>query len=88
MFVLSSGDLTQFIGQEHLLGPRKVLGELIRQGAAFSALLAGPPGTGKTTLAKIAAQAARATFVRLNAVTSSVAELREHLREATSRLGC
>ncbi len=79
--------LDEFIGQEHLLARGKVLGELIRQGQAFSALFAGPPGTGKTTLARIVSTAARAEFIRVNAVMSSVGELREHLREAGSRLG-
>jgi putative ATPase len=79
--------LEEFAGQQHLLGPGKVLGELIRRGSAFSALFAGPPGTGKTTLARIVSTAASATFVRINAVMSSVGELREQLREAGSRLG-
>ncbi|MBI3892099.1 MAG: replication-associated recombination protein A [Candidatus Wallbacteria bacterium] len=79
--------LEEFVGQQHLLARGKVLGELIRRGQAFSALFAGPPGTGKTTLARIVSAAAAAEFIRINAVMSSVGELREHLREAGLRLG-
>ncbi len=69
--------LEEFAGQQHLLAPGKLLRRAIDSGHICSLILYGPPGTGKTTLAEIIAHKTKARFVRLNAVDSSVAELRK-----------
>jgi len=71
-----------FAGQEHLLAPGKPLHAAIQSGELTSMILWGPPGTGKTTLAKILAQAAKADLFTLSAVSSGVAEVREVLQKA------
>lgn len=80
-------DLEGFLGQAHLLDEGRVLGGLVRSGRPFSAIFAGPPGVGKTTLARICARRAAARFVPLNAVVHKVADLRRELEEARRRLG-
>lgn len=77
--------LDEWVGQEHLLGAGAILPRLLRQGTFGSMLLWGPPGSGKTTLAEIVARMLGGRFVRLNAVLSNVAELREVLRRARHR---
>jgi len=78
-------ELAEWVGQEHLLGPGAILPRLLKQGRFGSLLLWGPPGCGKTTLAELIARAVGGRFVRLNAVLSNVAELREVLRRARAR---
>ncbi len=75
-------DLDAYVGQEQLVGPGRVLRKAIDAGQIPSMILWGPPGTGKTTLAAIAARRARARFVALSAVSSGVAELRRVIDEA------
>ena len=78
--------LGEFVGQQHLLGEGKLL-SCVAEGAALpSLILWGPPGTGKTTLARILAEAAGARFAPLSAVQAGVAQLREILSEASQRL--
>ena len=74
--------LDAFRGQEHLIGPGKPLRRAIEQDELRSVILAGPPGTGKTTLAKIIAERTKAQFRDINAVLSGVKELREICAEA------
>ena len=69
-------DLAEFVGQQHIVGEGRVLRKAIDAGQLPSMILWGPPGTGKTTLAAIAAKAAQARFVHLSAVSSGVADLR------------
>ena len=71
--------LEEFVGQQHFLGPGKLLRRLIDAKRLGSILLYGPPGTGKTTLAHLLAKESRGAFKQLSAVTSGVKELREVL---------
>jgi len=67
--------LDDFIGQAHLVGPEKPIRKAIEQGHMFSFLLWGPPGSGKTTLAKIYAESLGATFFELSAVSAKKADV-------------
>ncbi|MDE6792705.1 MAG: replication-associated recombination protein A [Muribaculaceae bacterium] len=69
--------LDDYIGQEHLVGKTGVIRQMIESGRINSFILWGPPGVGKTTLAKIIAEAVNSTFFTLSAVTSGVKEVRE-----------
>ena len=72
--------LDDYIGQEHLVGPNGVVRRMIESGRINSFILWGPPGVGKTTLAKIIANASESPFYTLSAVTSGVKEVREVLQ--------
>lgn len=78
--------LDEFLGQEHFLGEGMLLRRLLRADRIGSVIFFGPPGTGKTTLARLLAQESRCRFVPLNAVTSGVKEVRQVLDEARDRL--
>jgi putative ATPase len=78
--------LDGFLGQEHLLGPGKALGDLIRRGEIGSWIFWGPPGSGKTTLARIIANYADRHFEPFSAVTEGVPRVREIIKEAEERL--
>ena len=75
-------DLSELVGQQHIVGEGRVLRKAIDAGQLPSMILWGPPGTGKTTLAAIAAKAAKARFVAVSAVSSGVADLRKAIEEA------
>ncbi len=75
--------LAEFVGQEEIVGEGTALRAAIESDLLRSVILAGPPGTGKTTLAKIIAETTDATFVQLNAVTSGVKDLKAVCEEAT-----
>ena len=77
--------LDEFTGQKHLLGKNKILTHLISQKHIPSLLLWGPPGSGKTTLAKILAQSTDAYFVFFSAVLSGVKEVRQIVEQARQR---
>ncbi|MEB2287006.1 MAG: AAA family ATPase [Anaerolineae bacterium] len=79
--------LEEFVGQDHIIGPGRLLRRAIEADQLTSIILWGPPGTGKTTLANIIANRTRRHFSRLNAVTSGVKELRELIAAAQERLG-
>ncbi|HCA79977.1 MAG TPA: AAA family ATPase [Bacteroidetes bacterium] len=78
--------LDEFIGQEHLLGEGKPLRVMIVKGELFSMILWGPPGVGKTTLARLIAHHIKAEFYQLNAVSSGVKEVREILAKGERSL--
>jgi putative ATPase len=78
--------LDEFLGQSHLLAPGKPLRELIEKDRLGSVIFWGPPGSGKTTLARIIARRTRASFVQFSAVTEGVARVREIIRQAETRL--
>src|ERR1700741_5066648 len=71
-----------FVGQEELLGPGRPLREAIERDLLQSLILWGPPGTGKTTLARIMAETTRARFVSFSAVLAGIKEIREVMAEA------
>lgn len=77
--------LDEFIGQSHLVGEGRLLRRAILADRLTSSIFYGPPGCGKTTLAAIIAQATRSDFVKLNAVTSGVADVRDVLKAARDR---
>jgi putative ATPase len=77
--------LEEFLGQEHLLGSGKALGELIRRGDIGSCIFWGPPGSGKTTLARIIARYTARHFEPFSAVTEGVARVREIIKGAEDR---
>jgi putative ATPase len=84
---LRAETLEQFVGQEHLVGEGKVLRRAIASDQLFSIILWGPPGSGKTTLARIIARATSAHFEQVSAVSASVTDLRRIIKEAQDRLG-
>ena len=74
--------LGEFVGQRHLLGPGKVLTRLIESDHLSSMIFWGPPGVGKTTLARIIARSTKATFIDFSAVTSGIREIRAVMQKA------
>jgi putative ATPase len=74
--------LQEVIGQRHLIGDGKPLQQMITSGNLYSMILWGPPGTGKTTLAKILSASVGSAFFSLSAISSGVKELREVIDEA------
>ena len=79
--------LDQLVGHESVVGPGTLLRKAIEADRLSSIILWGPPGAGKTSLARIIAGTTEATFVQLSAVTSGVADLRAAIKEAKDRLG-
>lgn len=77
--------LVEFIGQEHLVGPNGPLRRFVEQGQLPSMIFWGPPGVGKTTLARILASCTNAMFHQLSAVDTGVKEVRELLEKAAKR---
>ncbi len=78
--------LTDFVGQAHILAQGKPLRRLIEQGKLTSLIFWGPPGTGKTTLARLIASHWQADFVPLSAVTAGIADLRKIIERAQGNL--
>ncbi len=79
--------LDDIVGQEHLLGPGRPLRTLVEGDRLSSALFWGPPGTGKTTLARAVAAHTEKVFVQLSAVSATVKDVRETIATAKQRLG-
>ncbi|MGD8321236.1 MAG: replication-associated recombination protein A [Gemmatimonadota bacterium] len=78
--------LAEFRGQEHLLAPGKAVRAMLDNGQPASMILWGPPGSGKTTLARIIARETEVAFVAFSAVTDGIARVREIVKEAAERL--
>ncbi len=79
--------LEDFVGQEDIVAPDKLLYRAIKADKLTSLIFFGPPGTGKTTLAKIVANTTKSYFEQLNAVTSGVGDIRRVVEEAKNRKG-
>ena len=76
--------LDQFVGQEHIVGKDKLLYRTIKADRLSSIILWGPPGCGKTSLAKVISETTKYQFKKLNAVTSGVAEIKNAVTEASN----
>ena len=74
--------LHEYIGQEHLLGKGRILRRLIESDQISSMIFWGPPGVGKTTLARIIANKTKAAFIDFSAVTSGIKEIRTVMQQA------
>ena len=74
--------LEEYVGQTHLLGPGKVLRRLIESDRISSMIFWGPPGVGKTTLARVIANCTQASFIDFSAVTSGIKEIRSVMQQA------
>jgi len=79
--------MDEFVGQEHILGPGRLLRRAVEADRIQSIILYGPPGTGKTSLARVIANTTRSEFTQVNAVTSGIKELREVIEAARQTLG-
>ncbi len=79
--------LEEFFGQEHIVAEGKLLQRMIKADRLSSMIFFGPPGSGKTTLARIIANTTEASFEQINAVTSGVADIRKVVEEAKDSLG-
>ena len=79
---LRPATLDEYVGQTHLLGPGKVLRRLIETDQVSSMIFWGPPGVGKTTLARIIANCTKASFIDFSAVTSGIKEIRQVMLKA------
>ncbi|WP_026988655.1 replication-associated recombination protein A [Fodinicurvata fenggangensis] len=79
--------LEDVVGQEHLLSPEAPIGRMVQQGRLASMILWGPPGCGKTTIARLIAEASDLAFEPLSAVFSGVADLRKVFERAKERRG-
>ncbi len=78
--------LTEVVGQRHLLAPGKPLYDAIQHGKVHSMVFWGPPGTGKTTLSRLVAKESEAEFVSMSAVLSGVKDIREAVEQAKLRI--
>ncbi|KRN02648.1 hypothetical protein FD13_GL001639 [Levilactobacillus senmaizukei DSM 21775 = NBRC 103853] len=75
-------DLDQFVGQQHLLGPGKILREIIENDQVSSMIFWGPPGVGKTTLAEIIARKTKSSFLSFSAVDSGISKIKKIMKQA------
>ena len=78
--------LDEFVGQQHIVGQGRILQKMIKEDKLASLIFWGPPGSGKTTLARIIAHLTKSCFFQFSAVTSGVADVRKVVKEARVRL--
>ncbi len=78
--------LDTFIGQKHVLGPGKLLRRMIEADRLSSMIVFGPPGTGKTSLARVIAATTRTAFEKINAVTSGVSDIKRIIADTENRI--
>ena len=74
--------LEEYIGQKHLVGQNKILRQMIENDTVPSMIFWGPPGVGKTTLARIIAQTTKSHFIDFSAVNSGIKEIKAVMKEA------
>ena len=79
--------LDEYIGQDHIVGPGRLLRRAIQADQLSSVIFYGPPGTGKTTLARVIANTTSAHFIALNAVLAGVKDIRESIDAAENQRG-
>ena len=79
--------LDEVVGQEHIIGPDKLLSRAIRADRIGSVIFYGPPGTGKTTLAQVVANTTRSRFVQINATTAGKKDMEQAIQKAKDALG-
>ncbi len=80
-------NLDEFVGQKHLVGNNKILRRIIEEDKIYSIIFWGPPGSGKTTLAKIIANSPSYEFIQFSAVTSGIKQIRDVMQAAQSQAG-
>ena len=78
--------LEEFVGQEHIIGKDKLLYRTIKADRLSSLILWGPPGCGKTSLAKVISETTKYQFKKINAVTSGVSDIKNAVQEASNLL--
>jgi putative ATPase len=74
--------IDDIVGQAHLIGPGKPVAQMLQKGSLFSMILWGPPGSGKTTLARVLCESVKGSFVQLSAISSGVKDLRAVISDA------
>lgn len=80
-------ELSEVCGQQHILGPNKILDRIVKSGVISNMIFYGPPGTGKTTVANIIAQKGNKRFYKLNATNSSIKDIQEICKELDTFMG-
>ena len=78
--------LEEYVGQEHILGKDKILYRTIKADRLSSIILFGPPGCGKTSLARVISETTKYKFYKINAVTSGVADIKKVIEETQNRM--
>ena len=80
--------LEEYVGQEHVIGPGKILYRTIKADRLSSIILFGPPGCGKTSLAKVISETTKYKFYKINAVTAGVADIKKIVEEILCSVVC